>query len=207
MSDDKYKDFNNLAANESAGVDYRIRTRTTDTTLVLAPHGGGIEPGTSELAEAIAAADHSFYIFEGLKKSRNGDLHITSSNFDEPSCLAMLAVSDVVVAIHGERSMELAVFIGGLDTERIDQIRAELSNRGFDVRAVDRTHLAGTDTTNICNRGRSGAGVQLEIAEGLRRTFFRQLSPHAERQHTTAAFIRFVVAVRQALCGPRSLGT
>jgi phage replication-related protein YjqB (UPF0714/DUF867 family) len=60
MSDDKYNDFNHLAANESAGVDYRIRTLPVGSTLVLAPHGGGIEPGTSELTEAIAAADHSF---------------------------------------------------------------------------------------------------------------------------------------------------
>ena len=65
MSEDKYKDFTQLAANESAGVDYQIRTRPAGTTLVLAPHGGGIEPGTSELAEAIAASDHSFYILRG----------------------------------------------------------------------------------------------------------------------------------------------
>jgi phage replication-related protein YjqB (UPF0714/DUF867 family) len=194
MSDDKYTNFNHLAANESVGVDYRIRRRSAGTTLVLAPHGGGIEPGTSELAEAIAGADHAFYIFEGLKAGLNGNLHITSSHFDEPSCLAMLAVSDAVLAIHGEHSGELAVFIGGLDTERSARMRSELLNQGFDVRAVDRADLEGTDANNICNRGRSGAGVQLEIAEGLRSTFFRHLSPRAERQHTTTAFVRFVAA-------------
>ena len=52
-------------------------------------------------------------------------------------------------------------------------------------------HLDGKGAKNICNRGRGGAGVQLEITEGLRRTFFRQLSPRSERQHTTPAFERF----------------
>lgn len=75
MSDNKYKGFDHLAARESVGVDYQIRRRSADTTLVLAPHGGGIEPGTSELAEAIAAGDHSSYIFEGIKARQNGDLH------------------------------------------------------------------------------------------------------------------------------------
>jgi phage replication-related protein YjqB (UPF0714/DUF867 family) len=51
---------------------------------VIAPHGGGIEPGTSELATAIAGDDFSLYLFEGLKSAGNGELHITSTNFDEP---------------------------------------------------------------------------------------------------------------------------
>ena len=81
------------------------------------------------------------------------------------------------------------------NTERIARMSTGLSNQGFDVRAANKGHLAGTEAGNICNRGRSGAGAQLETAEGLRRTLFRQLSPRAKRQHTTAAFIRFVAAV------------
>ena len=111
----------------------------------------------------------------------------------------MLAGSDVVLAIHGEHSREVAVFIGGLDMKRIARMSASLSSHGFDVRAVDSAHLAGRAANNVCNRGRTGAGVQLEIAEGLRRAFFQRLSPRAKRQHTTAAFARFVSAVREAL--------
>jgi phage replication-related protein YjqB (UPF0714/DUF867 family) len=70
----------------------------------VAPHGGGIEPGTSELADAIAGSDLSFYTFEGLKSSGNTDLHITSTRFDEPMCLTLLASSSVVVTLHGEHS-------------------------------------------------------------------------------------------------------
>ena len=38
--------------------DFRVRVRRSKSdTVIIAPHGGGIEPGTSEIAEAIAASD------------------------------------------------------------------------------------------------------------------------------------------------------
>src|SRR3954469_3929504 len=92
---DKYLNFAELSAAALAGVDYRIRARAAGSTLLLAPHGGNIEPGTTELAEAIAAADHSFYTFESLRDTQNADLHLTSARYDEPRCLAMLAHSDI----------------------------------------------------------------------------------------------------------------
>jgi phage replication-related protein YjqB (UPF0714/DUF867 family) len=85
--------------------------------LVLAPHAGGIEPGTSELAEAIAARTCSLYMFEGLKRTNNCDLHITSTHFDEPDCLIALGRSDTVLAIHGEDSDTSVTYIGGRDRE------------------------------------------------------------------------------------------
>jgi phage replication-related protein YjqB (UPF0714/DUF867 family) len=167
--------------------------------LVLAPHAGGIEPGTSELAEAIAARTCSLYMFEGLKRTNNCDLHITSTHFDEPDCLIALGRSDTVLAIHGEDSDTSVTYIGGRDREGRERIATALRAAGFVVQDVDRPHLAGEAPENICNRGRSGAGVQLEITAGLRRTFFRRLSPRAEREHTTKAFDRFVKAVRTGL--------
>ena len=113
MNDDKYRNFRQLADHEVEGVDYCIRTESAGgATLILAPHGGGIEPGTSELAEAIAAGDHSLYIFEGIRVRGNSDLHITSASFDEPACLAMLARADGVATVHGEERDDAAIFIG-----------------------------------------------------------------------------------------------
>src|SRR5258706_16343216 len=112
---DKYHNFRDLADHEIKDVDYRIRTQSASTTLILAPHGGGIEPGTSEIAEAIAAHDHSLYVFEGLKTSGNGGLHITSSNFDEPTFREIAAKADRVVSIHGEERDDAGVLVGGLD--------------------------------------------------------------------------------------------
>jgi phage replication-related protein YjqB (UPF0714/DUF867 family) len=196
---DKYGDFAELARYEAADVDYCVRTRYAGPALVLAPHAGGIEPGTTELAEAIAAGDHSLYLFEGLKRFQNGDLHITSTRFDEPECLNALQRFDTVLAIHGEDSETAAVHIGGRDTAGRNRIATELRAAGFDVRDADRPQLAGEAAANIANRGRLGAGVQLEITAGLRRTFFRRLSPRADRQQTTDAFKRFVTAVRAGL--------
>ena len=201
--EDKYRDFADLATHERDGVDYQIRLRSISTTMILAPHAGGIEPGTSELADAIAGTEHSFYAFEGLKRTRNIDLHITSARFDEPQCLAMLAQADRVVTIHGEQRSAEVVFLGGLDDDGIASIRASLTDHGFTVQPADSPHLAGRARNNICNRGRTGAGVQLEIADGLRRTFFRALTPRSERQRTTAAFTLFVNAVRAGLPWPQ----
>src|SRR5262245_27911874 len=114
---DKYRNFAALAAAERSGIDYDILARRAQTAFVIvAPHGGGIEAGTSELADAVAGATHSFYAFEGLKPSGNQDLHITSTRFDEPMCLSLIAASDVVVTLHGEHSEEdgEGVFMGGL---------------------------------------------------------------------------------------------
>jgi phage replication-related protein YjqB (UPF0714/DUF867 family) len=38
---------------------------------VIAPHGGAIEPGTTEVAEAIAGDRFSFYTLEGVKTRDN----------------------------------------------------------------------------------------------------------------------------------------
>jgi phage replication-related protein YjqB (UPF0714/DUF867 family) len=203
--DAKYRNFEDLASHEVEGVDYCIRTRSDGATLILAPHGGGIEPGTSELADAIAATEHSLYLFEGLKGSGNRGLHITSSHFDEKTCCEMLARADLVIAIHGEEQDNAAVFIGGLDRASIDRLSRSLTSAGFAVKTPDNDRLAGQARANVCNRGRGGAGVQLEITDGLRSSFFRALSPRAERQHTTAAFSCFVNAVRETLLDLRAL--
>ena len=45
---DKYKDFADLAAHEGEGADYQVRSEVRrSATAIIAPHGGGIEPGTS----------------------------------------------------------------------------------------------------------------------------------------------------------------
>src|SRR5579862_1463450 len=116
---DKYESFAELAAWETDGRDYRIRAvqREGSRVIVLAPHGGSIEIGTSELAELVAGTEHSLFVFEGLKPyGANRDLHITSHRFDHPHCLALAAARDVTLAIHGCRG-ESHIYLGGLDLE------------------------------------------------------------------------------------------
>src|SRR5437667_610635 len=109
---DKYNNFDALRRGEKLR-NFRIRTRHRTATAIVAPHGGGIESGTSEIADRVARGEFSFYAFEGLKASRNRSLHITSTHFDEPKCCEMLENSTCVVCIHGEASLKKVVFLGG----------------------------------------------------------------------------------------------
>jgi phage replication-related protein YjqB (UPF0714/DUF867 family) len=198
---DKYPDFATLAQHERSGVDYRVLVRRDAPALaIIAPHGGGIEPGTSEIADAIAGETSSFYAFEGLKERGNADLHITSTRFDEPMCLLLLGHSSVVVTLHGEESEDdgEGVFLGGLDCDLGPAIGNELTRAGFDVRKHENPDLQGLDKRNICNRGTSGAGVQLELSHAVRRTLFESLTKKG-RQHPTKRFDLFVKAVRRAV--------
>jgi phage replication-related protein YjqB (UPF0714/DUF867 family) len=185
------------------GIDFRIVARRARAALaIVAPHGGGIEQGTSEIADGIAAEDVSFYAFDGLKPRGNADLHITSTRFDEPMCLALIALSGVVVTLHGEDSdgSAEAVFLGGLDEELGHRLRVALEARSFDVRRHPNRRLQGLEPENLCNRGISGRGVQFELSRAVRRQMFRSLSREG-RRHPTQRFRSFVDAVRSVLVG------
>lgn len=167
---DRYSGFAQLAANERPGVDYRIRVHDRGSMVaVIAPHGGRIEPGSSEIAAAVADGDLSFYSFEGIRRGRaHSDLHITSSRFDEPQALGLMAAVETAIAIHGRTdSKDPAIWVGGRDFGLRDALIAGLDTAGFEARrCVGR--LAGIDPANICNRSAKGAGVQLELPRSLR---------------------------------------
>lgn len=162
----------------------------------LTPNAGGIECGTSEIAEEVAGDDFSFYAFEGLKRRGNGNLHITSTRFDEPRALSIAAASDRVLAIHEEGSRKPVVFLGGRDPAAQKRLRVSLQQRGFSVRSHPNPNLHGAATVNICNRCRTGAGVQIELSRGLRQSCFRSLNGRKVR---TQRFADLVAAIRQAL--------
>lgn len=169
---DKYSNFAELAANERAGVDYQIRVEDRGTPVaIIAPHGGRIEPGTLEIAAAIAGDTLSFYVFEALRAGgKRGSLHITSTRFDEPQALALVGEAQKAIAIHGraDDGDPFTVGVGGLDTALRDEIVAALMVAGFEAAVVTQGNLAGRDKANICNRGMAGAGIQLELPRTLR---------------------------------------
>lgn len=199
MAADKYGSFAELKASEPAG-HWRAQAVVRGAgQTVIAPHGGSIEPGTSEIAKTIAGEDLNLYVFEGLKPAGNRDLHITSTRFDEPVGLKLLSTAIRVVAIHGEASGDKAVtFLGGLDAELGAAIERELLASGFQVSRHGNPELQGASADNICNRGQSRRGVQLELSRGLREQFFESLTP-AGRRHPTARLEVFAAAVRRGL--------
>ena len=160
-----YTSFGTLADREVEGQDYRIRLDIRDPrVLIMAPHGGKIEPATTEVAEAIAGMDFSFYGFEGLKADGNGVLHIESHLFDEPRALRAVEKADIIVTVHGQLDRkEEFVMLGGLNEGLRSEIQLQLERAGFRTQPPTEG-LMGTDPMNICNRGRLRRGVQLEIS-------------------------------------------
>jgi phage replication-related protein YjqB (UPF0714/DUF867 family) len=168
---DRYDRFAALAAAEALNVHYRICLVDRATpVVVLAPHGGSIEPGSSQIAAAIAGEDYSLYCFEGLCPGRpHGDLHITSDRFDEPQALRLVTAAETAIAVHGrlDRSDPKTVWMGGRDTALRDAVASSLRGSGFPAE-TDGHPLTGLTSSNICNRGTSRAGVQLEVSRSLR---------------------------------------
>ncbi len=134
---------------------------------ILAPHGGRIEPHTTDIARLIAGDDFNYYSFNGLKEGCNRILHITSHRFDEQRALALAQRSETVIVVHGCTRKEKLVFLGGLDNRLKQRIGANLERERIPhVHSVKR--FSGIHTDNICNRGITGKGVQLEISRPLR---------------------------------------
>jgi phage replication-related protein YjqB (UPF0714/DUF867 family) len=200
---DKYSCFEHLSAHETRGADYEISRRPgTSGIAVISIHGGAIEPGTSEIAEAVAGRDHSFYTLKGLKKAANKDLHITSTIFDEPYALEIVRSSKTVISIHGCSEEEEIVFVGGIDTALSHCIEEKLVKAGFNASCKKKDgkfrSIRGGDERNICNRCGRAMGVQLEISKGLRARMFGDLSD-GETIACHGTFRNFVHAVREAI--------
>jgi phage replication-related protein YjqB (UPF0714/DUF867 family) len=188
---DQYTNFAALAANEKYGIDYRVCLENRGTPIVvLAPHGGWIEPGTSEIAAAIARDDYSIYAFKGLRRRPHGDLHIKSHLFDEPEGLQLVRGAETAIAIHGRADDGdlTTVWLGGRNSAFRDSIRSSLEAAGF-VAASAPPGMAGLDPANICNRGTTGGGAQLELPLTLRN----------ELLGNPARLRSFVDAVREAM--------
>ena len=163
-----YTSFKELANHEVEGQDYRIRIELRDPlVLIMAPHGGKIEPTTVEIAEAIAGTDYSFYCLEGLKTGSRV-LHIESHLFDEPRALQTAQKAEVVVTVHGQLNQkEEFVMVGGLNESLRSKIATQLEAASFQTRPPAEG-LMGNDPMNICNRGKSKQGVQLEVSRKVR---------------------------------------
>lgn len=195
---DTYANYSQLSAAKVQGTDYKIVSRNTPaTTTVFAIHGGMIEPGTSELADTIAGAAYDFYAFYGTMSKDNFTLHITSTNFDEPTARALAHNSTKTLSIHGYSSSDKITYVSGLDTVMVNKIKASLTAAGFQV-ADPPGYLAGTSPLNIANDNLSHAGVQIELSTGLRSTFFAGLTSKG-LQTKTAEFTKYTNAIKSAL--------
>jgi phage replication-related protein YjqB (UPF0714/DUF867 family) len=172
LPSDDLRCYGDVAARYAEGLDYSIHVRSGGRSgvAVIAPHGGRIEGCTSEIARLIAGHDHGLYLFEGMRAG--GDnfdcLHLASRRFDEPRVLDLISQCDTVIAVHGYAAAGPDVLMGGLDHPLKQVIARSLEEHGIST-LVDGHRFPGTDPLNVCNRGRSGRGVQLELSEEFRR--------------------------------------
>ena len=190
-----YRGYADLAEAQVEGADYKVHVRANakSSVAVIAPHGGSIEKYTSEIAHAIAGEDFNLYLFEGIRHSGNyAALHLTSHRFDEPRCLELLSNCDHVVAVHGCRGEAQQALVGGLDEELKAVVAQSMAALGVETLLVDHPFLA-TDPKNICNRGRRGVGVQIEVTMPLRL--------QGPRDALSAAIRTVLLALPKHLCG------
>ena len=168
MAQDRYSGFAELQRHETLNKDYTLSIRKAGSRVtIMAPHGGKIEPRTSDLARRIAGENYNLYCLEGIKEKNNACLHITSHRFDEPGSVKLAAKSEVVVAVHACTGTAGLVHIGGLNKNLGSMIAGELQDGGIGV-SRDHPRFQGTNPANICNRGATGMGVQLEVTRDLR---------------------------------------
>ena len=82
--------------------------------------------------------------------------------------------------------------VGGLDEELKAVVAQSMAALGVETLLVDHPFLA-TDPKNICNRGRRGVGVQIEVTMPLRL--------QGPRDALSAAIRTVLLALPKHLCG------
>jgi phage replication-related protein YjqB (UPF0714/DUF867 family) len=185
----EYPSMTALRKVEKAGVAYDLGwTISSSPLIVVAPHGGGIELRTSEIASAIAGVNidgtalddppadgtqHTQCQFMGrLPAGQNGRLHVTSEHWDVEECLILIAQRTHALSIHGANKPGKVAYVGGRDTATGAELAAALRAAGFTVVQPAPADVAGTSIDNFVNKDADGAGVQLELTSDLRMELF-----------------------------------
>ncbi|MGF9741578.1 poly-gamma-glutamate hydrolase family protein [Priestia megaterium] len=198
---DLYANFEALRKVNVYGTDYHILYGERNPVVTFfCPHGGGIESGCSELTIYSAGQNYSYYCFEGFRASGNTDLHITSTNFDEPNCKAIVSKATYTVSYHGYSDTVKNTKVGGLDFALKKRIQNKLIAGGFTAEIEpDDSSITGQEPDNIVNRNLRGKGVQLEISTPQRNAFFGTNTRSQRMATITQEFKNYVACVLSAI--------
>ncbi len=194
----EYEDMKLLKQKETQGKDWdKYHTDRESAVLVVAPHGGTIEPHTDLIAKAIAKDDFSLFVFRGLRRNSSDRkwLHVTSGNYEEEDLTHLQKKVMVALSVHGAANKdgykEKTTFMGGGDTLLRDLIWARLEAHGFDAFLAP-AGLDGSYKGNFVNKSgpeQNIPGVQLEISRGERDAL----------ADTPARLERYASAIREVL--------
>ncbi|MEB8101745.1 poly-gamma-glutamate hydrolase family protein [Staphylococcus xylosus] len=170
---DKYNSMSELEAKTTENNDWEIVTRNLGSQVIIAAiHGGGIEPGTTEIADLTAKkGEYDYFSFKGTKSKGNEDLHVTSRNYDQSVLIEMIKNKTNAVAIHGCDGDGNIIYIGGKDQKLIHEMTKQFEQLNINVEQ-EPEHISGAHDDNIINCCKTGAGVQLELTPDLRKMCF-----------------------------------
>jgi phage replication-related protein YjqB (UPF0714/DUF867 family) len=154
------------------------------TSFGLMAYHGGLEGGTSEIAEAVAdATGASLYTVNQPAHLR---WHVPSRSVDpaaSPDLAAWLEHVEVAIALHGygRIARPRRILVGGTNRALAGVVASELAGHlnGFEIVAdLDEipADLRGLHPDNPVNRPRNG-GVQLELPPSARGTSLRPPDP------------------------------
>ncbi len=154
--------------------------------IVLAPHGGDIEPHTDEQADQVVARLAAFGVSswqcKGWKEQREDGSggafdcwHVTSADIAPSSFPGLASIFDRgfanAVAFHGFKASE--ILIGGSAPPALkEEIRSEIetATRGANIPvrvATPADHYNGDDPANIVNRITVGGASGIQIEQGI----------------------------------------
>jgi phage replication-related protein YjqB (UPF0714/DUF867 family) len=231
---DYYPTMSALYANETEGVNfarewYSHRARYNslknykdeNKIFIMAPHGGSIESGTTELALATAgfvknfngdtytSVTYDYFIFNGTNpKDENGKLHVTASHYDDTDANKLVSNSIISFAFHGCTDLQpnessgkgyQACLIGGRDQVLKEILEAQLMTAGFNAFITSQDVLDGSLAENIINKNKRKRGAQVEMTTSLRKSFYTKHNRKDRRKNTTPDFWLFVNAIRASI--------
>ena len=198
-----------LQRNFIQGRDFRIAfgDSNVEKCLLAAPHGCGIEPGTSEIMRAVAElGSWAWYEFAGFLRGGNREaLLIPSPAFDEPTFVSLRARAGFCVEFHGSsQAGDPVVYVGG-NWERGRTTMTEAINERCEdhgIKAIDAmTQISGLQPTGAKSGG--PGDIKLEFSKEARSLLFPPDASREARGRRSARLkplSRSIHAVLQRLC-------
>jgi phage replication-related protein YjqB (UPF0714/DUF867 family) len=198
----------------SQTIEEQVTDNIETQKIIMAIHGGAIEPGTSEIALATAGYHpatfdtpvdgyglHDFWLFEGLLPGDNSKLHVTASHYNEPIATELVRNARHCISLHGctDEQAKGKIQIGGRDHELREIVLAELDAADIPAEITTDRDLLGEDLENIANKTKIGGCAQLEIGKSYRASLFG-INKRQHRKNTPKdSFWLLVGALRKAM--------
>ncbi len=171
---------------------------------LLAIHGGGIEPGTEEIARFVAHhSGGSLYIYAGRRATGNLSLHRPSHGLGHehrPLAIRFLNHVETVISIHGHGRNQNCAYVGGLHQTMgqrfVEIVRPVLPQYEWisDPEIIP-PGIRGRNPNNIVNLP-PAKGMQLELPRELRETRptsdGKHFEPAGDAEVLSRLLVRFI---------------